>query len=77
MDIGATWHNNGKGKSKGKGTCNKGKGYGGYGNNYSYNNYKGGKGKYNQQPVGQGSPFKGEGYSKKDTAKEKDTATKE
>ena len=35
------------------------------GNNYSNNNYKGGKGKYNQQPVGQGNPFKGQhGYGK-------------
>ena len=90
MDIGATWYNNSKGnkgKRKGKGKYNKGKGYGGYGNNYSYNNYKGGKGKYNQQPVGQGNPFKGKEYSNKgkgkghqdnnDMAKEKDTATRE
>ena len=63
MDIGATWYNKGKGKKgkrNGKGRRNKGKGYGGYGNNYSYNNYKGGKGKCNQQPVGQGNPFKGQ-----------------
>ena len=41
---------------------NKGKGYGSYGNNY---NYKGGKGKYNQQLVGQGNPFQGQqGYGK-------------
>ena len=68
MDIGATWCNKGKGKKgkrKGKGKRNKGKGYGGYGNNYGYSNYKGGKGKYNQQPVGQGNPFKGQqGYGK-------------
>ena len=60
MDIGATWYNKGKGKKgkhKGKGKHNKGKGYGGYGNNFGYNNYKGGKGKYSQQPVGQGNPF--------------------
>ena len=56
MDIGATWYNKGKGKKgkrKGKGKRNKGKGNGSYGNNYGYSNYKGGKGKYNQQPVGQ------------------------
>ena len=68
MDIGATWYNKGKGKKgkhKGTGKYNKGKGYGNYGNNYSNNNYKGGKGKYNQQPVGQGNPFKGQhGYGK-------------
>ena len=68
MDIGATWYNNGKGKKgkrKGKGKHNKGKGYNSYGSNYGYNNYKGGKGKCNQQPVGQGNPFKGQqGYSK-------------
>ena len=65
MDIGATWYNRGKGKKgkhKGKGKYNKGKSYGSYGNNY---NDKGGKGKYNQQPVGQGNPFKGQqGYGK-------------
>ena len=68
MDIGATWFNKGtgkKGKHKGKGKHTKGKGYGGHGNNYGYSNYKGGKGKYNQQPVGQGNPFKGQqGYGK-------------
>ena len=65
-----------KGKRKGKGQYNKGKGHGNYGNNYSYNNYKGGKGKYNQQPVGQGNPFKGQqgfgkgkGYNNKGTGK--------
>ena len=75
MDIGATWYNKGKGKKgkhKGKGKYNKGKGYGNYGNNYSYNNCKGGKDKYNQQPVGQGNP-----KDNMDMAKEKDTATKE
>ena len=53
MDIRATWYNKGKGnKGKRKGNGNyKGKAYGGCGNNYSYNNYKGGKGKYNQQPA--------------------------
>ena len=59
MDIGATWYNKGKGKKgkhKGKGKYNKGKGYGIYGNNYSYNNNKGGKGKYNQQPLRQRNP---------------------
>ena len=68
MDIGATWYNKGKGKKgkhKGKGKRNKGKGYGSYGNNFGYSNYKGGKGKYNRQPVGQGNPFKGQqGYGK-------------
>ena len=79
MDIGATWYNKGKGKKgkhEGKGKHNKGKGYGGYGNNYGYSNYKGGRGKYNQQPVGQGNPFKGQrghgkgkGYSNKGKGK--------
>ena len=79
MDIGATWYNKGKGKKgkhNGKGKYNKGKGYGNCGNNYSYNNYKGGEGKYNQQPVGQGNPFKGQheygkgkGYSNKGKGK--------
>ena len=68
MDIGATWYNKGKGKKgkhKRKGKRNKGTGYNSYGNNYGYSNYKGGKGKYNQQPVGQGNPFKGQkGYDK-------------
>ena len=88
MEIGATWYNKGKGnKGKRKGKGNYNKGYGGYGNNYSYNNYKAGKCKYNQQPVGQGNPFEGKGYSNngkgkghqdnKDMAKEKDTATME
>ena len=63
MDIGAAWRNKGKGKKgehKGKGKRNKGNVYRtrSYGNNYSCNNYKGGKGKYSQQPVGQGNPFK-------------------
>ena len=65
MDIGAPWYSKGKGKKgerKGKENHNKGKGYGSYGNNH---NYKGGKGKCNQQPVGQGNPFKGQqGYGK-------------
>ena len=83
MDIGATWCNKGKrkkGKRKGKGKYNKGKGYVNYRNNYSNNNYKGGKGKYSQQPVGQGNPLKGQhgygkgkGYSAK--GKGKDTTT--
>ena len=70
MDIGARWYNKGngkKGKHKGKGKQNKGKGYGRYGNKYAYSNYKGGKFKFkcNQQPVGQGNPFKGQqGYAK-------------
>ena len=61
-----------------------GKGYGNYGNSYSHNNYKGGKGKYNQQPVGQGNPFKGQhgygkgkGYSNKKKAKDTTTTNKE
>ena len=69
MDIGATWYNNGKGnkrKRKGKGKHNKGKGYGGYGNNYSYSNYKGGKGNTTNNRL-----------DKEILAKEKDTATKE
>ena len=68
MDVGATWYNKGKGKKgkrKGKGKYHKGNGYGNNGNNYSHNRYKGGKGKYIQQPVGQGT-FKGQhGYGKR------------
>ena len=43
-----------EGQAQGQRKYNKGTGYG----NYSHNNYKGGKGKYNQQPVGQGNPLK-------------------
>ena len=69
LDIGATWYSKGKGnkgKRKGKGKYNEGRGCCGYGNNYSYNKYKGGTDKYNQQPVGQRSPFKRKGYSNKE-----------
>ena len=72
MDIGAAWYSKGKGnkgRRKGKGKYNKGKGCGGYENNYSYNNHKGGTGKYNQQPVGQRNPFKRKGYSNKGKGK--------
>ena len=49
-----------EGQPQGRRKVQQGKGYGSYGNN---NNYKGVKGKYNQQPVGQGNPFKGQqGY---------------
>ena len=68
-----------KERHKGEGKYNKGKGYGGYGNNCSYNNYRGRKGKRNQQPVtgwtrksfqmttrileGKGHSDKGKGYN--------------